>query len=255
MPEPLVFENAAVRAFRERAGECGSDLALATLLDDAAREIGFEHFALIHALSLQRAAPQLIRLDNYPDAWTERIVGRRLFVDDPILHASLRTNCGFAWDELAEHLVLQKRHRVIMAGAARAGLRQGFTVPANVAFEPSGSCSFATRGTGAIAAWRIESAELIGGHALKAARRLHGWPRMPPVDLHLSPRETEVLHWAARGKSNTDIAAIVGIGVETVKTYIAATLRKIGVGDRTQAAIQAVRWGLIVPAESIPPPE
>lgn len=246
-------ENAAVEEFRRRAAKCITDAELGELLAEASREIGFDFFALSYAQGLDRSSPRLIGFDNYPQSWAERMIGRRLFVDDPILHASLRANCGFEWSELPKLLVIHERHRAVLDGGARAGLRRGFTVPANVPFEPTGSCSFATPKTRSLRAWQLEAAELIGGHALKIARRLHGWPQFPPSEVKLSPREIEVLHWVARGKSNTDIAAIIGIGPQTVKSYVATILTKIGVADRTQAALTAARWGLISTADAIPP--
>jgi len=57
----------------------------------------------------------------------------------------------------------------------------------------------------------------------------------------LTPREQQVLSHLAYGLSNDEIAASLGIGVETVKVYVQQILRKLGVRDRTQAAVLAVR--------------
>jgi DNA-binding NarL/FixJ family response regulator len=61
----------------------------------------------------------------------------------------------------------------------------------------------------------------------------------------LSIREMEVLSYVTRGLSNKEIANLLGISHQTVKNHVTAILRKIGVEDRTQAAIYALRRGWV----------
>jgi len=61
----------------------------------------------------------------------------------------------------------------------------------------------------------------------------------------LTPRETEILAFVARGYSNKEIAAACGIAEKTVKTHVSSLLSKLGVADRTQAALYAVKHGLV----------
>ena len=61
----------------------------------------------------------------------------------------------------------------------------------------------------------------------------------------LTPREREVLRLIARGRSNKLIARELGIAEKTVKTHVGHVLAKLGVTDRTQAAVIAVRTGLV----------
>ena len=60
----------------------------------------------------------------------------------------------------------------------------------------------------------------------------------------LTRREREVLDLIARGFSNKRIALELGIAEKTVKTHVGHVLAKLGVSDRTQAAVYAVRAGL-----------
>ena len=61
---------------------------------------------------------------------------------------------------------------------------------------------------------------------------------------HLTGREREVLALIARGRSNKRIALELGISEKTVKTHVGHVLAKLGVTDRTQAALLAVQHGL-----------
>jgi DNA-binding NarL/FixJ family response regulator len=69
----------------------------------------------------------------------------------------------------------------------------------------------------------------------------------------LTERETEVLRLIAAGMSNAEIGDRLHVGVQTVKTHVGAVLTKLGVRDRTQAAITAYTTGLIRPADGDDP--
>jgi len=62
--------------------------------------------------------------------------------------------------------------------------------------------------------------------------------------VQLTPRETQVIRLVAMGLSNQEIADSLEISVETVKEHVQNLLRKISLGDRTQAAVWALRHGL-----------
>jgi DNA-binding NarL/FixJ family response regulator len=63
----------------------------------------------------------------------------------------------------------------------------------------------------------------------------------------LSPRETEVLSLLVEGLSNKDIASRLGLAEATVKTHLTHILDKLGVEDRTQAALAAITRGIVLP--------
>ncbi len=79
----------------------------------------------------------------------------------------------------------------------------------------------------------------------KAAERLMREIRAPESPEKLTERETEVLRQLAAGKSNKEIASEMYISETTVKTHVSNILMKLGVPSRTQAALYAVRIGLV----------
>jgi two-component system, NarL family, response regulator len=90
----------------------------------------------------------------------------------------------------------------------------------------------------------------------QAIRTVHAGRRMIPPDVAdrlahrisapaLSPREVAVLQLVARGLSNREIGAALSISAGTIKTHLERIYTKLGVGDRTAAALVAVERGLV----------
>ena len=57
----------------------------------------------------------------------------------------------------------------------------------------------------------------------------------------LTPRETEVLAMLAEGRTNVDMARTLGVSVHAVKFHLASIYRKLGVSNRTEAAVTYLR--------------
>jgi NarL family two-component system response regulator LiaR len=83
--------------------------------------------------------------------------------------------------------------------------------------------------------WRLESSRSLRGPSRHTASSAN----------QLTPREAEVPTLVARGRSNRAIGDQLCIGEETVKTHISNILAKLHLADRTQAAIYALRNGLV----------
>jgi two-component system, NarL family, response regulator LiaR len=83
--------------------------------------------------------------------------------------------------------------------------------------------------------------------APEAAARLLREVRLPESPEALTERETEVLRLIAQGYSNKEIARTLNVGERTVKSHVSSILGKLGLASRTQAALYAVRMGLVPP--------
>jgi NarL family two-component system response regulator LiaR len=78
-----------------------------------------------------------------------------------------------------------------------------------------------------------------------AAARLMREVRAPVSPEALTERETEVLRLLARGQANKQIASSLFVEEKTVKAHVSSILRKLGVRSRIQAALHAIRTGLV----------
>jgi two-component system, NarL family, response regulator LiaR len=79
----------------------------------------------------------------------------------------------------------------------------------------------------------------------KAQKRLVREVRTPEMRESLTERETETLRLVARGLANKEIAARLGVSEVTVKTHVSSILSKLGLSSRTQAALFALKEGLV----------
>jgi len=70
-------------------------------------------------------------------------------------------------------------------------------------------------------------------------------PQTLPTNFQLSDRETDILELLAQGLSNADIAQQLYLTEGTVRNYTSEIFKKLGVSDRTQAAVLALRYGLV----------
>jgi DNA-binding NarL/FixJ family response regulator len=97
--------------------------------------------------------------------------------------------------------------------------------------------------------------EMALDRLLEAIRKIHGGAQYVPPEVaarvgerllaQLSPREIDVLKQLAKGCSNKEIASLLGVVEGTVKIHVANILSKLGVSDRTQAVVAAVKRGIV----------
>jgi DNA-binding NarL/FixJ family response regulator len=82
------------------------------------------------------------------------------------------------------------------------------------------------------------------GELRRVAGQMSRREKSDATGVPLTARETQVLRLIAMGLANQEIADALEISIETVKEHVQNLLRKLGVGDRTQAAVWALRHGL-----------
>jgi LuxR family quorum-sensing system transcriptional regulator CciR len=247
-------EFEVAQQFVDRARTSQTESELFQLLEDVAAEIGFHYFALVNHTDLRQQSQRVIRIENYPESWASYFVENALYADDPVHLASLRSNVGFSWADLPTKLALTRRHRAILEMATKHGLHNGYTVPAHIPGESTGSCSFAVDGPKELPRHNLLLAELIGGFAFETARRLG---RRDPGTTHgppgLTARQHDCLLLVIHGKTDKEIGRILGISEETVTEYLDLLRRRYGVGKRLTLAIRAIYDGQISFIEALAP--
>lgn len=210
----------------------------------ATHELGFSYFALTHHMHPNRWKDIAIALHNCPPAWVEFYASRKLYKHDPILHASTLTSLGFLWDELPTMIAMTPMRQKVLSLYAEAGVGTGITIPAHVPGEPTGSCTFATRQGQPFPLHNVLTAQLLGAFAFQSARRIAGLMAVNDHNIRpLTPRQRDCLLWAMRGKTDWEIAKILGLSPATVSQHIDMARQRYGVVKRMQLAVRAIYLG------------
>jgi LuxR family quorum-sensing system transcriptional regulator CciR len=248
-----------VQAFIDCSRRVASAEDLHDLMRSISRDMGFDHFALVHHVDLRpwaRFANHLVGndfivLSDYPQFWVDQYISDGIVADDPVLIASQRTNVGFAWDTVPDLLKLTPLQRDITERTHRAGLVNGFTVPANVPGELNGSCNFAIAAGRDLPRQNLAMAQLIGSFAFQAARELVARQRKIeiPEPPRLSQRQLECIVLVARGKSDWEIGKILGISEETVKWHLKDARARYDVSKRVQLVTRTLFDGQVALTE------
>jgi LuxR family quorum-sensing system transcriptional regulator CciR len=232
-----------VNAFVRDISGLESEGELAEALGEISGELGFRFFALTHHVDVRRSSAA-VRIHNYPDGWAEWFDRQALSGSDPVHRASNVTSVGFAWSRLSEMIALTADDRQILELARGEGIGEGFTVPAHVPGEAHGSCSFACASGDPFAGDHLALLQLVGAFAFEAARRIRRdqFAKGPVV---LTDRQRECVLWVARGKSDWEIAHILGISEETAREHLRHARERYGVPKRTLVAVHALFDGTI----------
>ena len=234
-----------IDAFVRDVSGVATEAELVDALEAICAEMGFDYFALTHHVDIRRAPQPVIRLHNYPQQWVEYFDEQQLGPSDPVHRASHLTSVGFAWSRLPDMIHLTPRDRMVLEQAGFNGIGDGFTVPAHVPGESNGSCSFATRAGQAVPEEHLPIAQLVGAFAFEAARRLWRMRAGTIPAPRLTDRQRDCVVWAARGKSDWEIAQILGISHETVIQHLKQARERYGVTKRTMLAVSALFDGTI----------
>ncbi|NHK27173.1 LuxR family transcriptional regulator [Parvularcula flava] len=245
-----------VQAFVDEARHLRRPSDLRALLACITMEMGFDYFALIHHVDLTGYSQalthmeegRLVALATYPESWVEQYIAGNIVANDPVLLASQRTNIGFCWSEIPELIPVTPAHIDIREQTIRAGIDDGFTVPAHVPGEANGSCNFAMATGRDLPGANLGMAQLVGGFAFQAARAMvvNACPDARLSDKGaLTQRQLDCVLLAAKGKSDWEIGRILGISQGTVKRHIEAAREHYEVGSRMQVVMRVLFEGRI----------
>lgn len=219
---------------------------LTMILGEMTGRMGFAHFALTHHANILDTPHAIIRLHDYPQSWVDYFDRNRLGLSDPVHRASLRTSAGFRWGSVPDLIQMTPGDHELFGLAHDHGLVDGFTVPANVVGEATGSCSFAIGPDGALPADALQWAQLTGVAAFEGARQIWLAGAGPPGPRpRLTDRQRDCLIWAARGKTAWESSRILGISEETVVRHLKQARGRYGVDKQTLLLIRALFDGII----------
>ncbi|HEY0300244.1 MAG TPA: LuxR family transcriptional regulator [Rhizomicrobium sp.] len=237
---------ADVQAFVEKANRATDIKELHSLLEGTVRELGFDYFALVHHVNIYQAKSDAVFIFDFPDNWVELINRRGYFIDDPVHVACQKSAVPFTWTDVPNLIVLTSRQQEMLTAAKQAGLGGGFTVPIHIPGEYTGSCTFSTRVGREIPQAALPAAHYVGSFAFEAARRVmqrkaaERGDKTRAMNPKLTRRQLDCVVLAGRGKSDRDVAQILGISNHSVHQHMEDAKRKYEVATRMQLIVRAL---------------
>jgi DNA-binding CsgD family transcriptional regulator len=230
----------------------GADAGLEQLRDTMTEVVdvfGLSTFAYLSVPFGRRLDAEPVVIGNYAKDWTETYLANRFERIDPVIGTAMGRVLPFYWGAAGEVRPKTPEEARLFEAAADFGIRHGWTVPVHDVRGQVATLNFACSGDvdrfrGAIQ-HNLSELHLIAVHLHAAVSRLAP-PNSPGIARPgLSRREIETLQWAARGKSRTDTAQIMGISPRTVKFHLERAMRKFDVATTRQAVLRAALAGTI----------
>jgi LuxR family quorum-sensing system transcriptional regulator CciR len=243
-----------VHAFIGQARTVRSADELRNLMEAITPALGFETYSLFqHVKDWDWRKTEALAISNYPISWLEYFFAKNFNRLDPVLRAARRTALGFQWSEIPRIVPLTNAQLRVLECGRREGIVDGFTVPANIPGEATGSCNFAVGPNRPLPVHNLPMAHLVGSFAYEAARQL--WLRQLGIvrapDSKLSPRQRDCVVLVAQGKTDWEIAQVLGLKESTVNGYIDEAKVALGVTRRSQMVTRALFDGHLCLAETM----
>ncbi len=181
---------------------------------------------------------------GYDEDWIRSYRDHRLRRHDPFPDHIMRLGLASFYPDILPGLSLDDDQRSFVAWLRDHGHLETFGIPA---YGPFDFDSYVTLDFGDMQANAIEPVleKMIAVIEVVNRRLAQLLETRTAATIALSKRETDVLNWLGRSKSNADIATILGISPGSVDTYVRRLYAKLGANDRIAAALKGVRLGLI----------
>lgn len=184
---------------------------------------------------------------NYPSEWVERYVDKSYVEVDVVPLHSRRTPAPFNWRSALALPQYGAEAEEVFHDSAAFGIHDGYSIPihggggfALVSMAVDDPSMFRRSARG-----ELYALQLLGLHFHLACERAAA--KAPPPSVTLTPREREVLSWAAKGKTAWEIAHILHLAERTVVFHMENAKTKLGAATRSHAVVRAVGLGLIAP--------
>ncbi len=189
---------------------------------------------------------------------------RRLYAEngvemDPLLDIMREQARPVQWSELVRYAKTEPQREYLRSFAA-IGFIDGVSVPI---WGPNGYWAWAAAGSDRpldLSHDDRDRIQLLAVLAMTRCRMLYDGVQAPgDHERTITHREADILYWVLEGKTDDEIAIIVGLGKATVKFHIRNASSKLGAGNRITAAVKALKTGLLLNpltrhAVLVPPP-
>jgi DNA-binding CsgD family transcriptional regulator len=214
--------------------------------------LGFDYFSLVtRCPNLPRQSQQqTVVRSSYPDSWKEIYQHRQYVCVDPVINLARTARVPFFWGRKHDLSGTTASGQQVMHEAREFNICFGLSVPI---YGPMGDItllSMSTRhGPGTFEDLVRDSYNLLWmiSPVIYAATSTSHTTFSAPDDVKLTDQERICLLWTLRGKTSWEISQIISRSKPTVEYHLQKSMRKFGVTTKIQAAVQAMKAGILEP--------
>jgi len=183
-----------------------------------------------------------IFITNWSPEWRAQWWENGYYEHDPIVHYLLKTQKSFSWDVAYRHA--SKLGKKILDESTKFGFTNGITLPISTGVGPLGIVSLGAEEI------PFDPKVLAMIQTVSINTYMHV-VKLKNLELdylvgRLTKRETEIMHLVSQGKTNWEIAQILDIAEETIKTNLKNVSQKLNTVNRAHSVSEAIRKGLII---------
>ncbi len=234
-----VIQKFVTDSFQAKSSE-----ELISFFEETIAHFGFTYFCCLSLTDFNNPDPNALDIAELPTEWMDRYLRKEYYKTDIIMERMASTLTPVEWSTLDSPTRKQAK---ILNEAVDFGLVNGISLPI---FVP-GICptTFSISGEEEdIDDSCFPILHMLAMYFHEAILRIRSIESATTyIDLELTPREKECLHWVAAGKSDGVIADILDISKNTVHFHIENTKRKFNAPTRVQTVVKAIYSGKIMP--------
>ncbi|MCP4619258.1 MAG: hypothetical protein GY844_22825 [Bradyrhizobium sp.] len=183
--------------------------------------------------------------NDWPESWLRLYAEEDIFSADPFVEEARRAMAPFLWSEIETTRPLTPRGKEIYDIARNYGWREVMGIPIHGPAGYQGMVSLATMKDITVSAMDRGCLEITSRVIHEKCRRHVGFGLAPEDTPKLTPRELECMQWVALGKTDWEIAQVLGISAATVHFHVEGAKKKLGLSSRTETVARLTLYGLL----------
>lgn len=215
-----------------------------SVLEGALERYGFDRFIISGLPDTSKDIRKFVLLSRWDEDWFLRYSDRDYLKVDPLVRHCFTTSLPFDWAAAPYDPENDTAARQMMDEARDFGMTNGMCVPLHLENGMQAICSLVGDPTRLEATERLE-VQMLSLYTLGQLRFVSTFSAEASARRTITPREAEVLKWAATGKTAGEIAEITGTSVRTVNQHCENAQRRLGTRNRLHTVVEAMRRNLI----------
>ena len=237
------LSSIGLSAGKRAAGGMTRDDDVRQALEHVAGSYGFRGFmVMIVPGKGSRTLSESVVMTNWPKDFFVSYDQASMLTGSPVIERLRRSTVPFTYDTQDYRRRTDGKGSAVISLFERIGLQRGVYIPVHDIHGTCGAVSFGGDRP-IISDGELKELTFLAGYVFSRLSELRETRTRGPAAL--SRREIECLHWAAAGKTTTEMAKILDLSEYTVNHYLSRATRKLDSVNRVQTVAKAIRAGLI----------